>query len=124
MMKGFLYVFVLATLVAVASSLDCYSCNDCQPSFIDSVSGNGVETCADTPFVSSQCVKEFSTDGIVNRRCGTDVDCAAEILNKCDEEVDALCIVCCNTDKCNGSGTIKTSAFVVLVVAVFHKFMF
>lgn len=61
---------------------------------------------------------------VVNRRCGTTVDCAAQLVNKCNEEKDAFCITCCDDDKCNGATNIKTSAFVVLIVAMLHKFLF
>uniref|UniRef100_UPI001CA84078 hypothetical protein n=1 Tax=Salmonella sp. S146_54837 TaxID=2665635 RepID=UPI001CA84078 len=123
-MKGFVFTITLAALVAVASSLDCYVCSDCQPNFINSVTGSDVETCPSDLFVTPRCVKEFGTTGIVNRRCGTTIDCAAEMVNKCDGDADLLCIACCESDTCNGSATVKISAFALLIVAVLQKCMF
>lgn len=47
----------------VASSLECYVCNNCQPNFVDSVTGNDVEVCPSVPLIEAFCVKEFDTDG-------------------------------------------------------------
>lgn len=114
----------LAAFVTLGSSLECYQCVNCEPNFIDSVTGGG-DTCTDELFVEERCVKSILPDGTVTRSCGSSVSCAfTDTLLKCDGDKVVPCSICCDTDNCNGATALHISIFVIGLVAAFHKFLF
>ncbi|XP_063049866.1 ly-6/neurotoxin-like protein 1 [Engraulis encrasicolus] len=96
-MSSLIMMLLLATMLATADALQCHVCNrkDCFPSPI---------TC---PPGTDSCIKAVHVTGAVLKACVP--------KTFCDEEEPNMKRYCCDTDLCNGAGTVGKNLLLLLV---------